>query len=175
LGFTAVFDYVAGKQDWLANGLPSEGKRAETARIGDLVRKDVPTCSIDDTVGRVKERAADAGWDMAVAVSEERIILGLLRNEQLAALPNSTVDQVMQPGPSTWRPNLGVERMVGHAVRYHLPHLLVSTSDGVLVGVLRRSDIDHLAAAIERPIEKPTGSGNGEPTGGGSSEDSTEE
>jgi signal-transduction protein with cAMP-binding, CBS, and nucleotidyltransferase domain len=150
LGFTNVLDYVPGKQDWLANGFPSDGKRANLPRIGDLARKDVPTCALSETVGRVKQRVADAGWDMAVAISEEGVILGLLRDEQLASLPDLTVEQVMQEGPSTWRPNLGADRMVRHAVRFQLPHLVVSTSEGVLVGVLRRSDIDRLAGAIDR-------------------------
>jgi predicted transcriptional regulator len=159
MGFANVFDYVAGKQDWLANGLPSQGKRAESPRIGDLAAKDVPTCSLNEPVGRVKERAVKAGWDLAVAVSEHRIILGLLRNEQLAGSPEHTVEQVMQPGPSTWRPNLSIGRMMAHAQRYQLHHLMVSTSDGVLVGVLRRSDLDRLAGAIERsgdqvPVEE---------------------
>jgi signal-transduction protein with cAMP-binding, CBS, and nucleotidyltransferase domain len=159
MGFAKVRDYVAGKQDWLASGFPSEGKRAESARLGDLAVRDVPTCSLSESVGRVKERVEQAGWDMAVAVSEVRVILGLLRNEQLAGSYEQTVEQVMRPGPSTWRPNLGIERMVAHAQRYQLHHLMVSTSDGVLVGVLRRSDIERLAATItqgdghERPEE----------------------
>ena len=150
LGFTKVSDYVAGKQDWIANGLPSEGRRANSARIGDLVRKDVPTCSLSESLARVKERVEEAGWDMAVAVSDEGIILGLLQKEQLAAPSDRTVEQVMQAGPSAWRPNLAVDRMVRHAIRFQLPHLMVSTSEGVLVGVLRRSDMDRLGGGIAR-------------------------
>jgi Mg/Co/Ni transporter MgtE len=173
LGFTQVFDYVAGKQDWLANGFPSEGKRTDSPRIGELARRDVPTCSLSESLGPVKERVASTGWDMAVVVSEEGIILGLLRNEQLTAPPERTVEQIMEAGPSTWRPNLGVDRMVGHALRYQLHHLLVSTSEGVLVGALRRSDIDRLAGAIDQPsAEKPSGSENDDPSGDGSSESS---
>jgi len=173
LGFTQVLDYVAGKQDWLANELPSEGKRADSPRIGDLARRDVPACSLNESVGRVKERVVGTGWDMAVAVSEEGIILGLLRNEQLAALPDRTVEQVMQAGPSTWRPNLAADRMVRHAQRYQLHHLMVSTSDGALVGVLRRSDIDRLAGGIDRlSAEKTSGSEDEDPSGDGSSDES---
>ena len=148
MGFTKVFDYVAGKQDWLANRLPTEGTRADSARIGDLADKDVPVCFANETVGEVKDRLAKTGWDMAVAVSEEGIVLGLLRNEQFAAPADQRIEQVMKLGPSTWRPNLEVERMIRHAQRYQLHHLLITTPDGALVGVLRRSGIERLATTI---------------------------
>ena len=42
LGFERVYDYVPGKADWFASGLPKEGRlasvptRGETARRADL-------------------------------------------------------------------------------------------------------------------------------------------
>ncbi len=36
LGFTKVFDYVAGKADWSASGLPMEGKLANYCRAGSV-------------------------------------------------------------------------------------------------------------------------------------------
>jgi hypothetical protein len=32
LGFTQVYDYVAGKADWLAHGPPTEGEQAQVPR-----------------------------------------------------------------------------------------------------------------------------------------------
>ncbi len=40
LGFHDVYDYVDGKLDWMAAGLPTEGTNAEHPRAGDLARKD---------------------------------------------------------------------------------------------------------------------------------------
>ena len=34
LGFTAVYDYVAGKADWFARGLPRAGRLAEEPTVG---------------------------------------------------------------------------------------------------------------------------------------------
>ena len=42
-GFTQVYDYVDGKLDWLAAGLPIEGANAERPRAGDVARADVLT------------------------------------------------------------------------------------------------------------------------------------
>ena len=38
LGFTNVYDYVLGKADWLAHGLPTEGEQADVPRAKDLLR-----------------------------------------------------------------------------------------------------------------------------------------
>src|SRR5919199_650618 len=81
LGFTRVFDYVAGKQDWFAAGLPSEGKLAGRPKPGDLARRDVPTCGLAERVGDVHERARAAGWDACVVVNAESIVLGLMPRE----------------------------------------------------------------------------------------------
>ena len=37
LGFAEVYDYVAGKADWLGRGLPREGEKAREPRAFDLV------------------------------------------------------------------------------------------------------------------------------------------
>ncbi len=44
LGFGEVYDYAAGKLDWMAAGLPTEGTNAELLRAGDVARNDVSTC-----------------------------------------------------------------------------------------------------------------------------------
>jgi hypothetical protein len=43
LGFTQVYDYVLGKADWLAHGLPTKGERAQLPRAKDVLRRDVVT------------------------------------------------------------------------------------------------------------------------------------
>lgn len=36
LGFEQIYDYVAGKSDWLARGLPREGEKAAESRAVDF-------------------------------------------------------------------------------------------------------------------------------------------
>src|SRR6266516_46216 len=43
IGFTQVYDYVAGKADWGSAGLPLEGTRGSETRVGAHLRHDVPT------------------------------------------------------------------------------------------------------------------------------------
>src|SRR6266851_10124929 len=43
LGCEKVYDYVTGKLDWMAAGLPTEGTNRQKPRAGDAARKDTPT------------------------------------------------------------------------------------------------------------------------------------
>jgi hypothetical protein len=63
LGFTPVYDYVAGKADWGSFGLPLEGRRPSSTRAGAHARTDVPACRPDDRMTEVRERVRAAGWD----------------------------------------------------------------------------------------------------------------
>jgi hypothetical protein len=65
LGFAEVHDYVDGKLDWLAAGLPTEGANAKLPRAGSVARRDVPTCRLDERLGPVRERVRNAGGPRA--------------------------------------------------------------------------------------------------------------
>src|SRR6266545_5933121 len=83
MGFAQVYDYTAGKLDWLAAGLATEGSNAQRPRAGDVARSDVPTCGLDERLGEVARRVREAGWDACVVVNPERVVLGLLRGKEL--------------------------------------------------------------------------------------------
>jgi CBS domain-containing protein len=139
LGYSNVYRFVAGKVDWLANGLPTEGQRAAEPRIGPLAKRDVPTCRIDERLADVRERLAASGFDVCVAINEERVILGDLRGEALLnPPPDARVGEVMNPGPSTYRPNVSVEEMRRHMDATKSTRVYVADADGRLIGLLRR-------------------------------------
>jgi CBS domain-containing protein len=136
-----VYDYRTGILDWKTAGLPVEGTNAQQPRLVDVVRRDVPTCSLGERVGDVRDRVAAAGWDACVVVSGGHVVLGLLRAQQLKADPQRLVDQVMRPGPSTYRPFVPVAEMRGIMSDRNLESSPVTTSDGRLVGLVRRQDV----------------------------------
>ena len=136
-----MYDYKAGKQDWMGAGLPTEGTNAQRPRLVDVVRRDVPTCSLDERLGDVRHRAVTAGWDACVVVSQERIVLGLLRAKELDADPDLPVEHVMRPGPSTYRPFVSVEELRRTMTERNMDSSPVTTSDGKLVGLVRKQDI----------------------------------
>jgi CBS domain-containing protein len=140
LGFGPVSDYVDGKLDWLAAGLPSEGRAAGMPRAGTVARSDAPTCRLDERLSDVRERVEAGEWDACVAVNEERVVLGLLRREELSGDGSLPIERAMRPGPSTFRPHVPIEEMAEHMVRHDLENAPVTTSDGRLVGLLLRED-----------------------------------
>src|SRR5260370_21496171 len=91
LGFNDASDYVDGKVDWMAAGLPTEGTNAQHPRAGDLARKDVPTCGLTEKLGDVQARAQAQGWDAAGAVNDERVVFGLLPSKELGRDPQQLI------------------------------------------------------------------------------------
>jgi CBS domain-containing protein len=147
LGFSHVYRYQPGKADWFAAGLPREGKEAHTPRVADVARRDVPTCRIDESVGALRHRLNNVEWDVCVVVDEQRVVLGLVRSEALGADPVTPVEHVMDSSPVTFRPNLAAGEMPDYLKKRRIPRALVTTSDGVLVGLLRVEDMEGHATA----------------------------
>ena len=144
LGFSRVYDYVAGKADWSASGLPMEGISADAPNIGDAARRDVPTCGLMEKVGDVRDRTLQSGWDRCVVVNEERIVLGLLREKELSSDPGSNVEAAMRNGPATVRPDEPVKKIAKRMRERRVSAVLVSTSDGRLVGVYSSDDAEKI-------------------------------
>ncbi|HZU16817.1 MAG TPA: CBS domain-containing protein [Candidatus Dormibacteraeota bacterium] len=144
LGFGEVYDYTAGKLDWMAAGLPTEGTGAARPRAGDLARGEVPTCALNERLDAVRERVRAGGWEVAVVANEQRVVLGLLRARELDADGDHTVEQAMRPGPSTFRPFVPAEEMARFMTEHGLESAPITTSDGRLVGLLFRQDaVEH--------------------------------
>ena len=149
LGFREVYDYVAGKLDWMAAGLPTEGTNAQHPRAGDVARKDVPTAQLDERLGDVRERVRAKGWEAVVVITSERVVLGLLRSKELEKDPDLRMEQAMRPGPSTFRPYVSIKEMAENMTKHMLESSPITTSDGRLVGLLLQKDAVQKAGAKE--------------------------
>jgi Mg/Co/Ni transporter MgtE len=134
-----VYDYVPGKIDWLAHGLPSEGRDAGKPTAGRIARRDIATCSLDETLGGIRDRASRSGGT-CVVVNEERVVLGVLCERDLAGSDDTPVADAMRPGPSTFRPNVAIAEMADYMTKHNLENAPITSADGRLVGVLFRGD-----------------------------------
>ena len=143
-----------GKLDWLAAGLPTEGTNAERPRAGDIARRDVPTCGLDERMEVVRDRVKSAGWDACVVVDRERVVLGLFRAEELERGREEPAEQVMRPGPSTYRPHVPIETMAQLMMDHDLPNCPVTTSNGRLVGLLKAEDAARAAHELHAHQEE---------------------
>ncbi|HYW89631.1 MAG TPA: CBS domain-containing protein [Chloroflexota bacterium] len=147
LGFDTVYRYTPGKVDWLAAGLPREGEMAAVPRIGDVADRDVPTCGTAERVGEVRRRLQQDAQDPCVVLGQRRVVLGRVRAKDLEANPDAAVEDVMDPGPVTYRPDTLLAELVEHLQqlpRSKANRILVTTSDGELIGLLRRADAERI-------------------------------
>jgi predicted transcriptional regulator len=143
LGFDQVHDYVGGKADWLAHGLPREGRTASVPYAGELVDTDPPTCMLSDTLGEVRARLDASRYGFCLAVNERRIVLGRVRRSAIDdADPTRTAEDVMEPGPSTVRFNTPTHDLVECLAKSGLKTAIVTTPGGCLVGVFHRADAE---------------------------------
>lgn len=100
----------------------------------------MPTCHPDERLGVVQKRVRAAGWDVCVVVNAQRIVQGLLRQHELGADPLSLARDVMELGPSTFRPGVATDEMEEYFEKHDLASAPITTPDGVLVGLLRRAE-----------------------------------
>ena len=140
LGFTRAYRYSPGRDGWLAMGLPTEGPEAATPRAGDVADRDAQTCALHDRLGDVRDRLRAAGETSCIVVNDQRVVLGRVRGEALDGDAEQTVEAVMEAGPTTVRPSEPLDALIERMQKRRTGSIIVSTADGVLVGVLHRGD-----------------------------------
>ena len=156
LGFTEVFDYVGGKADWFAAGLPREGRLADVLRTGDIARRDDVTCRLTDRIRDVVEKIREAGQDTCIVTTAGAVILGRIRIEQLADDSEALAEDVMESGPTTTRADTTLESINERLQARNVDSILIATSDGRLVGTLYRSDLESRLNQSKIVREQPT-------------------
>lgn len=142
LGFNRVYDYVGGKKNWLAAGLPVEGERAGELHSGDLTRRSPPTCRPGGTIASI-DGAEVESWGLCVVTGVDDVVLGLVTPGDLAGSSHAArLDEIMQPGPTTIRPSRSVKSSRDLIDQLEVDFVLVTTELGELLGVLYREDVD---------------------------------
>lgn len=142
LGFEHIHDYVPGKADWLAYNLPVERQNPDLITAGQLARSDVITCELADPIGDVAKRIADSHYGFALVLGTSGVLLGRLRASTLNADPESTVEEQMESGPSTVRPDIGADKLAQRLRDRDLETAIITTPEGHLLGISRRVDLD---------------------------------
>ena len=138
-GFGPVYDYADGKADWLAADLPFEG----TARLAGLfTRREVATASEStparEALGRVRER----GFGPVVVLNHAGVVMGTARREELeSAAPETEAGALLRFGVSTVRPGEQVAELVRRMRQAQVSRVVVTRSDGTLVGLFFADDV----------------------------------
>ena len=166
LGFAEVYHYAPGKADWLGAGLPFEGTAQGLPLIGGLAQRDVPTCSLETKAADLRSLLNDSGWDSCFVVNEQRVLLGRVYRSSLEeADDEASAEDLMDPGPSTYRPDITAVEMAERMRQADLQTAPVTSSSGELIGVVLSDDVAR--AAEETPgasviRENPAAADSGE-------------
>lgn len=139
MGFEKVGDYAAGEADWIAAGLPIEGKAADEPRVGEVL-SEVPRIPPQAGAAEAAEVMRDTGWNTAMVVNGEGIVLGRLYASRLDSA-GGRVLEVMQEGPSTVRASMTVHEAMHVMEDHDLDTMPVTTADGKLLGMVLREHI----------------------------------
>jgi predicted transcriptional regulator len=141
LGFAEVYDYVAGKADWLAHGLPTQGSRADLPRAKDVLRHDAVTAPPDEPVGPIAARVAHSPYEFALVTTQDGTVLGRLPSAALHGDPAVRAEQVMEPGPSTIRADRSLAELAERLDSRGPRTVLVTDPEGRLLGVATLADM----------------------------------
>ncbi len=146
LGFDQVYDYTAGIADWKAAGLKVEGEEDTGLTIADATRPDIPTAEPHEALGDVLGRTTSAGWDEALVVDCDGIVVGRLRGDAWSADPGTAVSEAMEAGPTTVRPDGSLHALVTRMEERDTRLVVVTDPQGRLIGALLSEDAARLAA-----------------------------
>src|SRR5215472_16327741 len=138
-GFGPVYDYAAGKMDWLAADLPFEG----TAQLAGMFTRRGVAPATEDTPAAEALRLREAqGFGPVQVLNRAGVVVGAAYRDHLAsAAADATAGAVMRFGVSTVRPSedaAALAHRMGHA---EVTRVVVTRPDGTLVGLFFAADV----------------------------------
>jgi CBS domain-containing protein len=136
-GFGPVYDYMAGKADWLAADLPFEG----TAQLaGMFTRRGVATTAADTPVAEVLGLLERQGFGPVLVLNQAGVVMGAAYRDKLAAAGDAAVGTVMRFGVSTVRPSEDAAALAHRMGHRQVTRVVVTRSDGTLIGLFFAED-----------------------------------
>jgi hypothetical protein len=111
-------------------------------KVGDFARGDVVTCALDDQVGGVGRRLEASPYPFGLVLSKGGVLLGRLRSSMLDCDPTLRADEVMEPGPKTFRPHVPAVAIAAELATRGFRWAIVTTPEGELIGVAARAELE---------------------------------
>ncbi len=128
---------------------------ASLLTTADAARKEVFTCSLSDSIKGMGEMIASKGQDDCIVLNDQGIVMGRTRRRAIEARgAQDTLEEVMELGPTTVRPDERLDAVVGRMRRRGVRSIVVATLDGKLVGVLYRDEAEALLGVDNSEIER---------------------
>lgn len=146
MGFKEVYDFVGGKLEWIAHGLPVEGIGPHYAVAGEVADKAVLlTCRVGDQIGEIADQLTSTPHDYCVVVNEHGIVLGRMRPKDIRLDdPAGTVEKILEPGPTTVRSTEPARALLDRMKKKNVETVIVTTNKGKLLGGATQRALDEL-------------------------------
>ncbi len=150
-----MYDFAVGRAAWAGSGLPVEGALAGLLTAADAARKEVFTCSLGDSTRGMAKKMASGGQEDCIVLNNQGIVMGRTRRKAVEARGNGAdVDDIMELGPTTVRPDEPLDGLVDRMRRRGVQSIVVATLDGRLAGVLYRDQAEVLLGVDPSEIER---------------------
>lgn len=144
LGFSKVYDYVGGIADWKGAGLLIEGSAARRETAADATRSDLVVCRAGERLSDVRSHGVTEGLEITAVIDCDGVVIGRLQPSALDGPEDQLVEEAMEPGPATVRPDGLLQPLVDRMESRNTPHVLVTTPEGHLMGILFRDEARRL-------------------------------
>src|SRR5262249_12062637 len=149
MAFDDVYDFVDGKIEWISHGLPLEGQGPHFAVAGEIADRDaVLACRVGDRVGDVAHELDTVPHDYCLGLNDHDIVLGRMRKKNLPGSDETTVEHVMEPGPTTVRASEPAEGLLERMRKKKVPAVIVTTNKGRLMGTVTQEALERLLSSL---------------------------
>ena len=135
-----MYDYMAGKMDWLGAGLPFDG----TAQLAGMsTRCGVATAGEHTTAAEALRLLEAQGFGPVLVLNEAGVVMGAAYRDRLEAAPGTAeVGTVMRFGVSTVRPSEDAAALAHRMSHAGATRVVVTRPDGTLIGLFFAADMN---------------------------------
>lgn len=138
-GFGRVYDYAAGKTDWIAADLPFDGTAKLVARF---TRRDVAAAGEGTPAGEALRLLDAQGFGPVPVLNRAGVVMGAAYRDALAPAPGEArTGTVIRPGVSTVRPSEDAAALAQRMSHAGVTRVMVTRPDGTLVGLFFAADV----------------------------------
>ena len=124
----------------MAAGLPTARAPGGERRAIEVVERDPVTCAPTDAVAAAAGLARERSTSSVLVINDERIVLGRLTHRHLTEAAERVAQDVMESGLTTVRAHEPLDALFDRMAANHVQEMIVTTLEGVLLGVINRSD-----------------------------------
>jgi hypothetical protein len=138
-GFGPVYDYAAGKMDWLAADLPFQGTASWR---GCSPAAAWPPSQKPPRPPRPCALLDAQGFEPVLVLNQAGVVMGAAYRDALASAPGEAeTASVMRFGVSTVRPSEDAAALANRMNQRGVTRVVVTRSDGTLVGLFFAADV----------------------------------